>query len=149
MRIEGFFNNIKNARNTVEQLRKEGFKAYYDINDHYISDRNIERNLAGTETGPSLSDLTLNSGEETLIDRSKAPLTAADPMVSGMGGIDEVTNVNCKVVVDIESSNQDRAKQIIDDNGGSLNNPNIKTPQIKGDLDDILERAIDNIRKNI
>lgn len=149
MKIEGFFSNVKTANETINQLKNQGFNnATLDINDHYIYNRNIQTNLPGTSSGTSLSDLVLNSGADTL-DISVAPLTAANPSVSGFGKIDEIADVNCKIVVEIEEKDEKKVKKVIKDMGGDLNNPNVNPIKMIAGADIVLENNIDTIRKNI
>ncbi|MDP4183105.1 MAG: hypothetical protein Q8942_18705 [Bacillota bacterium] len=130
MKIEGFFAELKKANETVEKLKASGFKnAFIDMNEHYNDERNVQANLPGTETSVSLSGLVLESGTHG-IDRDKAPLTAASPMVSGFGKFEEVADVNCKVIVEA-GDNADKAKQIIQEMGGSLESPNFRKPNIE------------------
>jgi hypothetical protein len=149
MRIEGFFSNIKTARNAVDKLRSAGFEsAFVDINDHYNEDRNIQTNLPGTENSLSLSGLVLESGEAA-VDSSKAPLAAANPMVSGIGQLDEVADVNCKVIIETDAHDAERARQIIRDVGGELVNPNVEAPKFT-DNDNVFSEAIlSRVRKDV
>jgi len=150
MKLEGFFGNIKKANDTIKKLNEAGFKqAILDLNDHYEEDRNIQINQAGTENSSSLSDLVLGSGTTIVEDRSKAPLAAASPMVSGMGRMNEIADINCKVVVEVENNNMENAKKIIKDMGGSLDNPNIDEPKITGDEDRVFDIAFDRLKRNL
>lgn len=150
MKIEGFFSNIKKANDTIKQLKGTGFKkAYLDLNDHYDTNRNNEINQAGTENSASLADLVLGSGSTIVSDRSKAPLAAASPMVSGMGKMSEVADVDCKVVVEAEDNNIDNAKKIIRDMGGSLDNPNVDEPHVTGNEDKVFDMAFDKLKRNL
>lgn len=150
MKIEGFFGNIKNANDTIKQLKETGFKkAYLDLNDYYDEDRNTQINQAGTENSASLADLVLGSGATIVRDRSKAPLAAASPMVSGMGKMSEIADVDCKVVVEVEDNNIENAKKIIKDMGGSLDNPNVDEPHITGDGDKVFDMAFDRLKRNL
>ena len=129
MKIEGIFSNYKHANNTVDELKKNGFKnTFVDLNEHIIDDRNVRTNLPGTATGPSLSGLVLESGEYA-VDRSKAPLTAASPMVSGMGSFDEIAYYNCKVVVEVDHDKEETVENIIKKMGGEINDPNVQKPK--------------------
>jgi len=149
MKIVGFFSNIKRANEAVNKLKKEGFKnANFDINDDFRKDRNVITNLPGTEYGESLSDLVLESGSSSFLDRSKAPLAAANPSVSGMGNMEEITDVNCKVVVEVNKENMKKAKEIISSLGGEFNNPNIKEPEITGNEDKIFDISMDKLRRD-
>lgn len=135
MIVEGFFSNIKTARETVDKLKASGFNnAKVDINDHYIDDRNVKTNLPGTETSPSLSGLIFKS-DTHVVDRSKAPLTAASPMVSGMGRFEEIADVNSKVTVELDEKDSDKASQIIKGMGGDMESPNVEIPKNLHNID--------------
>ena len=142
MEVTGYFKSIKRARETLEQLKENGFEnAIYDMNDHYIEDRNVRTNLPGAGDTTSLSGLILNSGySDNHMD--KRTLAAANPMVSGMAGGEEILDINCKVIVN--TKDEKKAKEIIENMGGILENPYVETP--KGleniDLDEI---NIDNM----
>ncbi|AKN32037.1 hypothetical protein Ccar_14655 [Clostridium carboxidivorans P7] len=134
MKIEAFFSGIKNANSAVEKLKAEGFnKSVVDLNDHYVeyNDRN-DPPKAINEAG-TLSSLVLNSGGLS-DDVSKRPLAAASPMVSGMGGFEEITDVNYRVIVNLEDKDADKAKDIIKNAGGDLNNPNLDLPHRLEDI---------------
>jgi hypothetical protein len=149
MKIEGYFANIKTGNEAVSKLKEAGFKkAVVDINDHYIDDRNVETNLAGTEMSTSLSGLVLES-DSGGIGKGKSPLNAASPMVSGMAGFEEIADVNCKVIVEADDSNSDQVKKIIRDMGGDLEGPNFKKPRLDNDRDIAVYNAIDEINKDI
>ncbi len=126
MKIEAYFTGIKNANNAVGKLKSEGFKnSVVDLNDHYVEYNNTE---ARTPNGsPNLSSLVMNSGELPE-DISKRPLTAASPMVSGMGNFEEITDINYKVTINLDSKDEDNAKRIIKDMGGNLKDPNLDLP---------------------
>jgi hypothetical protein len=139
MKVEGYFGSFKAANETLEALKGEGFNhAFVDINDHFNA-RNVETNNVGTNAAPSLSDLVLKSGN-TAVEASVAPMVAASPMVSGMGGFEEITDVNCKVVVDVDEKDIQRIKDIMNKMGANLDNPNINIPKRLEDL------KLENIR---
>lgn len=149
IKIEGYFGKLKAANETVKKLKDLGFKhAYVDNNDHYNEDRNIHTNLPGTETSVSLSGLVLESGAHGIV-RDKAPLNAASPMVSGFGKFEEVTDINCKVVVQIEEGDVSRIKQIIKDMGGDLDNPNVEKPGIEKDEESNIYNSLNETSKFI
>lgn len=77
-------------------------------------------------------------------ERVSSPLAAASPMVSGMGRFQEVADINCKVVVEVNDRDKENAKSIIKSLGGTTDDPNAKLP--KG-LDNISEGAF--IRKSL
>lgn len=118
-----------------------------DINDHYIGNDNSGTNNPGTDSSTnSLASLVLRS-DEPLSDPRLGPLAAANPMVSGMGGFEEIADVNYKVIVETENKDAENAKQIIKKIGGDLNDPNFKMP--KGleniSLDDLISTMINDV----
>lgn len=128
MKIEGFFSSIKTANQTATKLKSEGFSgAFVDINEH--------RNNAYSKSGPlgsekisSLSEAVLGEGNNRG-ERINSPLAAASPMASGMGGFEEIANINCKVVVEVNDRNVQDAKKIINSMGGTTDNPNSRIPK--------------------
>ncbi|ADL53503.1 hypothetical protein [Clostridium cellulovorans] len=128
MKVEGYFSNIKEANETVEKLNNQGFKgAFVDINDHRSSAYSQSGTL-GAEGMSSLSGAVLGKSNITG-ERSSSPLVAASPMVSGMGNFEEVANVECKVVVDINDTDLQNVNNIISSMGGSTKNPNVQIPK--------------------
>ena len=79
------------------------------------------------------------------------PLAAASPMVSGMGGFEEIADVNYKVIVNTEDNNVEKAKQIIKKMGGDLNDPNFKMPEGLENisLDDLISDMINDMNKSM
>ncbi len=149
MKIEGYFSSIKKANDAIKQLQQAGFKtSYLDLKDEYDENRNIKINLAGTEHSSSLSDLVLGSGLTVVEDRSKASLAAADPMVSGMANMEEITDINSKIVVEIDDGNVEEAQKIIKDMGGMLDNPDVKTPRVTGNADRVFDMALNRLDRN-
>lgn len=132
MKIEAFFRGIKNANEVVSKLKNEGIEAYTDINDHFQLDKNTKNSEGRLLVNPLNSDLVLNSGAPRG-DRDKSPMLAASPMVSGMGGFEEITDINYKVVVNADDSNEGKAKEIIKSLGGSVKSPNLEIEKhVKG-----------------
>ena len=152
MKIESYFSGIKAANEAVEALKKVGINnAVADINDHYTGNTNSGTNTPGTASSSnSLSSYVLSS-DDPLGDPMLGPLAAASPMVSGMGGFEEIADVNYKVIVNTEDNNEEKAKQIIKKMGGDLNDPNFKMP--KGleniSLDDLISNMINDMNKNM
>lgn len=150
MKIESFFSGIKAANEAVEALKKVGINAVVDINDHYTGNNNSGTNMPGTHSSTnSLASYVLSS-DTPLSDPSLAPLAAASPMVSGMGGFEEIADVNYKVIVDSEGEDDEKAKQIIKKIGGDLNDPNFKMPEnFKNiSLDDLIANMINDMNDN-
>jgi hypothetical protein len=135
MKIEAYFTGIKNANEAVNQLKNAGFNnSVADINDHYVEyNTGSMTALPGTEHAPNLSSLVLNSGPY-IEDPSKKTLNAANPMVSGMGGFEEITDSNYRVIVNLDEADADKAKQIINSMGGDLKTPNLDLPHRLEDL---------------
>ncbi|MBV7274868.1 hypothetical protein JMF89_10405 [Clostridiaceae bacterium UIB06] len=139
MQIEAYFEGIKNANEAAAKLKSEGFSnAIVDINDHYEDFNSGTRPvLPGNENAPTLSQLILNTGPYTE-DPTKRPLNAASPMVSGMGGFEEITDINYKLTMNVAESNADRAKALIKDLGGNLKDPNLDLPHRLEDINPTL-----------
>lgn len=138
MKIQGYFSTIKNADMAVNKLKNLGFSnTYRDINDHVGLNNSTESSIPGTENAPSLAGVVLNSGEP-INYQDKATLAAASPMVSGMGGFEEIADINYKVVVDASSDDAENIKRIIEEAGGDIEDPNLNLPEhIKGLSKDI------------
>jgi hypothetical protein len=146
MKIEGFFSNLKRAKETLDKLKKNGFEnAVVDINEHYNDHRNVQTNLAGTETGQSNSGLVLESSGMSA-GSGREPLEAASPMVSGFGRFEEIADVNCKLSVDASEQKADKARQIIRESGGDLESPNFRKPKMQTDTAEVL---LGNIYKEV
>ena len=143
MIIEGYFSSMKIANEVLAKLKSEGFKgAFVDINEHN-NNTYSQRGLVGTEEISSLSGAVL--GEvNTRGGGGNSPLAAASPMVSGMGGFEEIANINCKVVVDVNEGSIENTKNIISSMGGTTDDPNGRIP---GGLENINEDAL--ILKNL
>lgn len=149
MQIEGFFGKLKTANDTIEKIKGLGIKdVFLDMNDHYNEDRNVQTNLPGTETSVSLSGLVLGSGAYG-ISRDKAPLNAASPMVSGMGGFEEIADVNCKVIVNLKEEDASKVKQIIREMGGDLESPNFRKPKFENDEELAINNTLNETREFI
>ncbi|QUH25745.1 hypothetical protein [Serpentinicella alkaliphila] len=117
--LAGYFNNINKAEKAIAELKKHGITAYLDLNDKNMQYTNGFTNLAGTSINASLSGLVLNSGN-SIGDIEKAPLYAADPSVSGMGGFDEIISIKHKIIVDTNEGNWPLAMKIIEKIAGSV-----------------------------
>ncbi|MCX7710691.1 MAG: hypothetical protein N2484_12695 [Clostridia bacterium] len=149
MKIEAFFSEMKTANEAVKKLKEAGFEnAYVDMNDHYIDDRNVETNLAGTEMSTSLTGLVLQSDSHG-IGKGKSPLNGASPMVSGFGRFEEVADIACKVIVDVKESDSSKVKSLMQELGGSLESPNVAKPKLAYDKEYTLYKSIEEIDKEI
>ena len=135
MKIEAYFKSIKKANDTVSKLKNSGYeKSFIDMKDNMSINLNATTNLAGTKTSGSNSGLVLHSeGHLSNDDPIKSPLEAASPMVSGMGRFEEITDFNCRVVVEANSNNINEAKEVLNSMGGKLDNPDFNiSEQLKG-----------------
>lgn len=146
MKIRSYFGDLKSANETVLKLKNAGYNnAYVDANDHYIGNRNVQINPAGSSSGESLANLVLNSGQDNL-DKEISPLAAASPMVSGMAGFEEITDINYSVFVETEGMDSRQAKDIIEAGGGTLDDPNVSRNKAIARADVVIEKAIDQIK---
>lgn len=123
MKIEAFFRGIKNANEVAQKLKNQGINAYVDINDHFQLNRNTEGSNGELLSSPTNSDLVLNAGSPDG-ERDKSPMMAASPMVSGMGGFEEIADVNYKIIIDADSKNKEKIEETIKSLGGSMRKPN-------------------------
>lgn len=117
MKVVGYFNTIKKANEAIAVIKKEGFEnTYLDIKSDENKDTNAARNIAGTETATSLSELVLKSGSGDF-ERDKTPIMAADPMVSGMAGFDEIADFSYMVAVETSSEDKTKVKNLLNSLG--------------------------------
>lgn len=145
MEIKAYFGDIKSANETVKKLKSAGFNnSYVDANDHYVDNRNIVTNLPGTADGKSLADLVINSGDDNM-DHDTAPLAAASPMVSGMSDFEEITDINYTLFVNTEDNDSNEAKDIIENMGGTLENPNVSITETIAKSDIIIDESANQI----
>lgn len=127
MKIDGYFKGIKAANDAVKKLRSEGFSnSFADINDH-PNNAYSQSGFVGSKEIPSLSKAVFGAGRNDM--EVSSPLGAASPMANGMGGFEEIADVNYKVTVDTDEKNAENAKNIIDSMGGTMNSPNAKIPK--------------------
>lgn len=145
MKIEGYFRSIKDAKKAEVALKKANCKnVYIDMNEHNSNNMDPRTNAPGTENGASLSALTLGSGEEVIEDFGKTPLMASSPMASGMAGFEEIANTDCRITAEVEERSIQSAKNIIEENGGTLENPFIDSQKAVKDIDiKSVEKEID------
>lgn len=117
MKVVGYFNTIKKANEAIVAMKQAGFNdTYLDLKNEEMEDLNVTRNIAGTESATSLSELVLKSGSADF-ERDKTPLTAADPMVSGMAGFDEIADFSYKVAVESNGEDKERVKNMLNSLG--------------------------------
>lgn len=133
MLIRGYFGEVSEANNAIEKLNEKGFNnVFLDANDYHNIDLDTHTDNIGSAT--SLSSLSLDSsGGGT--DEGSSPLRAASPMVSGMGTFNEITDINYTVNVEIDNADLQEVKRIIEDTGGTLNDPYIDDIDAMEDAD--------------
>lgn len=149
MEIRAYFSSISQANKTVRELEKSGYKgAYVDINDHYISNRNVFANNPGTFSSGSLANLVLNSSSGH-IDMGNSPLAAASPMVSGMGSFEEVSALNYTVNIKVNDDQIQNVKDILKNMGAYLGEANISREKTTKNPEIDLDRAISEINNNL
>ncbi|MDF2522672.1 MAG: hypothetical protein K0R31_313 [Clostridiales bacterium] len=120
-KIEVCFKKMLDARKAVLALKEMGYKdAHLDALDNVFSEYSEEINVAGTDTGPSLSALVLNSGGR-LDDVGRASLIAASPMVSGMGSFEQISeNLKVRLIVKVEDDKMDEIRNTLKEYGASV-----------------------------
>lgn len=152
MKVKAYFRGLKTANEAVEKLKSKGFKeAVADLNDHYIFSNNQGTNRLGMDiSSSSESSLVMKSGSP-LDDQTYGPLAAASPMVSGMGGFEEIADVNYRVTVNVDTKDEEKVKKLLNVIGGDLRDPNFKMPEGLDNIstDEVLSRInieVDNER---
>ncbi|MDF2881402.1 MAG: hypothetical protein K0R54_1959 [Clostridiaceae bacterium] len=134
MKIEAFFKGIKNANEAADKLKSQGIKAYADINDHFQLNTDVRPKEEGFLSTTSNSDLVMNSGIPD-DNTGRSPLLAASPMVSGMGGFEEIADINYKVIISTDANNKQKAEEIIKSLGGTMESPNLNIQKHVKDID--------------
>lgn len=133
MMIRGYFGEVSQANNAIEKLNKEGYNnVFLDANDYHNT--NLDRQTDNIASVTSLSNLSLDpltSGNS----EGTSPLGAANPMVSGMGEFNEIRDINYTVNVEIDNRDLEEVKKIIEDTGGSLDDPYIDDMEVIEDAD--------------
>ncbi len=150
MKNEYYFTGIKAANEAVEALKKAGINAVVDINDHYTGIDNPGRNTPTTASSSnSLSSYVLNNDDH--MNPGLGPMAAASPMVSGMGGFEEISDINYRVIVNNAGDlNEEIVKQIVQKAGGDVNDPNFRMP--KGleniSMDELISTMINKMNRS-
>ncbi|MDP4094743.1 MAG: hypothetical protein Q8920_15470 [Bacillota bacterium] len=114
------FARMVEARKTVEELKKMGYKdAHLDMAEKFSNEFASEINAPGTSRAVSLSALVLKSNGH-IYNVGKAPLLAADPMVSGSGHFEETADLNARLRVTVDDDKLDEIREILSKAGGKL-----------------------------
>ena len=120
MKIEARFKKYPDAFNILTKLKAKGLEDAHIPADSFSLNQNGNIDVPGSHNATSLSNLVLNSGDDT--DQTPSPLGAADPMVSGMGGFEEITEDTYSVVVNADEGNFDQIRHLIVNAGGRIEN---------------------------
>lgn len=148
MKVIGYFGQIKDANRAKDKLKGSGFNnVVVDLNDHYIGNKNVERDVIGTEGALILSDLVLDSGSASP-DIGHGTLRAASPVVSGYGRIEEITDINYTVTLECDEGDVETAKNIMSEMGGYLDNPNVSRYETAMRSGINIDKAVDQIVDN-
>ncbi|WP_416176429.1 hypothetical protein [Clostridium sp.] len=110
MRIEIYYNGIKNANDALERFKNEGFtNSAVDLNDNYIDFDNYEYSFSNAI-----------SSKGVFSDNEQKSFQASD----GMGNFSDVLTSSYKVVVNTDPLySEDKIKnlkKIIEETGGNL-----------------------------
>ena len=118
-KIDVYFEKMSQARKAVEKLKSMGYRnAYLDINDRNQTEFSAEINPAGSQNAMSLSSLVLKS-KGFRNDASKGPLMASNPMVSGIGPVDDMADPGARLSVSVEDENAGIIRKLLMDMGGT------------------------------
>lgn len=125
MKIRAYFGDMDKANEAINKLQNSGFNnSFFDANDHHLINTNVQTNLTSTSGATSLSDLVLHSARGGANEVS-SPLEATSPMASGFGNFEEITDMNFTVTVDVNDKDFNKAKKIIKNMGGILDDSNL------------------------
>lgn len=143
MEIKGYFNDLKTATETVKRLKENGFEdAYIDTGSGDRKGGDPISDLVNVYGGDGLSNIAFNSGLEG-IGSIGSPLNGENPMITNAGTTEDITDVNCCVVVNMEGGNQELAESIIINMGGSLEDPSQEAYKATARNDIQIERPKD------
>ncbi|MEY8000037.1 hypothetical protein AB8U03_07465 [Clostridium sp. Mt-5] len=118
MRIEIYYNGIKNANNAMEKLKNAGFNnTAVDLNDNYID---LYNSNSGLGSGINFSNI-INS-EGSIRNSSQKVLDSGSPMLGGFGNLREIEDTNYKVIINSDSFDSQKLKEIIRETGGQIKN---------------------------
>ena len=119
-KIYAHFERILDARKATDALKNKGYTAYLDAPEKNFEEYAEEINFAGSKNASSLSSLVLKSGG-SINNIFKAPLVAADPMVSGMGSYTDIAeNLKTRLIVNAEHGSEIEVYNVIKEFGGSV-----------------------------
>ena len=118
MRIEIYYNGIKNANNAMKKLKNAGFRnTAVDLNDNYID---LYNSNSGLGSGINFSNI-INS-EGSVRNSSQKVLDSGSPMLGGFGNSREIEDTNYKVIINSDLLDSQKLKEIIRETGGQIKN---------------------------
>ncbi|CAB1245041.1 hypothetical protein [Clostridium sp. HV4-5-A1G] len=118
MRIEIYYNGIKNANDAVKKLKNAGFQnAIVDLNDNYIDLYN-----ANSDLEPDINFSNVINSDRFSRNSSQKVRTSGSPLLGGYGNSREIENTNYKVVINSDSFDSQKLKEILRETGGQIKN---------------------------
>ncbi|MCI1944183.1 hypothetical protein [Clostridium luticellarii] len=118
MRIEVYYNGIKNANNAVEKLKSAGFSsATVDLNDDYID---LNNSSSGLGAGMNFSNVINSEGFTR--NSSQKVVVSGSPMSGGFGNSKEIEDTGYKVIINSDLLDSQRLKEVIRETGGQIKN---------------------------
>ena len=118
MRIEIYYNGIKNANDAVKKLKNAGFQnAIVDLNDNYIDLYN-----ANSDLEPDINFSNVINSDRFSRNSSQKVRTSGSPLLGGYGNSREIENTNYKVVINSDFFDSQKLKEILRETGGQIKN---------------------------
>ncbi|MCX7710033.1 MAG: hypothetical protein N2484_09295 [Clostridia bacterium] len=119
-KIHASFSRMIDAKKALDTIKDKGLgNGYLDAVDGFFEEYSEEINFAGTQAAPSLSGLVLRS-RGNIVNIDKAPLVAANPMVSGMGTYQDLADsVKARLTLTIDDANEKEVKALLQEMGGN------------------------------
>lgn len=137
MKLEGYFMTIERANEAMAKLKEAGFNnAYVEIDDN---NRNIQRNLADTNSAYRLANFTVDPSEI-----KSAPLTAISPIINVKAGFSEFNDNNYRVVVEVDKGSASKAENIIKSVGGNFKNDIKPIGRVSEDIGELNNKFKEN-----
>lgn len=110
------FDNILEARKAVEALKEKGFKgAHIDAPGFFNTEYSMDLSFNYNRKNHSLSSLVLKKNS-FMYNTGSAPLTAAHPEVSGMGG--DSRTYGAVVSLKVENEQETLLRELLRHYGG-------------------------------
>jgi len=141
MKIEGYFKGFKNADKAVERLKKAGYrKVYSEINKHY-SDEKDYWDTNGFDNSYSVTNVVMNpSSYSSGGGPGFSPIGFSGPFIGGVNfvsGGKGANDVSYKVVVEAQSAEEEKVKQMMFELGAELRDPNFRSDKNIGTVSSV------------